>query len=130
MARKLGAVSSRDSSTATMAPVLILGGTSEARQLAARLAGRGDLAPLLSLAGRTAAPLAQPIPVRVGGFGGVDGLATYLRASATVALIDATHPYAANISHNAVAAAAAAAVNTARRVKLAISVSSTISRSA
>src|SRR5437870_3816050 len=52
-----------------MQRVLILGGTFEARQLAERLAKRADLAVTLSLAGRTAAPAAQPVPVRVGGFG-------------------------------------------------------------
>lgn len=62
------------------------------------------------MAGRTATPRTQPVPVRVGGFGGADGLAAYLRASGTGALIDATHPYAANISRNAVVAAAAAGV--------------------
>jgi len=55
--------------------ILILGGTTEARQLAQRLAGRTGLAVLLSLAGRTAAPAQQPVPVRIGGFGGAEGLA-------------------------------------------------------
>src|ERR1700733_13759213 len=50
--------------------VLILGGTTEARQLAGHLASRAEFAATLSLAGRTAAPAAQPVPVRVGGFGG------------------------------------------------------------
>ena len=90
--------------------VLILGGTTEARRLAERLAGRSDLAVTLSLAGRTAAPAAQPVPVRIGGFGGAQGLADYLSAERIDALIDATHPYAAVISANAAAAAAAAGV--------------------
>ena len=59
----------------------------------------------LSLAGRTVSPLAQPVPVRSGGFGGIDGLARYLRETAVYALIDATHPYAATISAHAVSAA-------------------------
>jgi precorrin-6A/cobalt-precorrin-6A reductase len=88
-----------------MARILILGGTAEARQLAGRLAGRAGLDITLSLAGRTASPAAQPVPVRVGGFGGADGLANYLVGERIDALIDATHPYANVISANAVAAA-------------------------
>jgi precorrin-6A/cobalt-precorrin-6A reductase len=88
-----------------MARILILGGTAEARQLAERLAGRADLEVTLSLAGRTAAPAAQPVPVRVGGFGGAEGLAKYLIGERIDALIDATHPYANVISANAGAAA-------------------------
>jgi precorrin-6A/cobalt-precorrin-6A reductase len=88
-----------------MARVLILGGTAEARMLAGRLAGRGDLNVTLSLAGRTASPAAQPVPVRIGGFGGAAGLADYLAQERIGALIDATHPYATVISANAVAAA-------------------------
>jgi precorrin-6A/cobalt-precorrin-6A reductase len=85
--------------------ILILGGTAEARRLAERLAGRSDLAVTLSLAGRTAAPARQPVPVRIGGFGGADGLAEYLSAERIDALIDATHPYAAVISATAARAA-------------------------
>ena len=88
-----------------MARILILGGTAEARQLAGRLAGRAGLEITLSLAGRTATPAAQPVPVRVGGFGGADGLAKYLVSERIDALIDATHPYANVISANAVEAA-------------------------
>jgi precorrin-6A/cobalt-precorrin-6A reductase len=93
-----------------MRRILILGGTLEARQLAARLRGRADVTVTLSLAGRTSAPAAQPVPVRVGGFGGAEGLAAYLRAERIAALIDATHPYAATISANAARAAAVAGV--------------------
>lgn len=64
----------------------------------------------LSLAGRTAAPAALPVPVRSGGFGGVAGLADYLTAERIGALIDATHPYAAVISGNAAQAARSANV--------------------
>lgn len=85
--------------------ILILGGTTEARELALALAGR-ELETTISLAGRTASPAAQPVPVRRGGFGGVAGLAHYLRAQGIDALIDATHPYAQGISANAVQAAA------------------------
>ena len=59
----------------------------------------------MSLAGRTASPLAQAVPVRRGGFGGVDGLTQYLRDNAIDALIDATHPYAPTISAHALCAA-------------------------
>jgi precorrin-6A/cobalt-precorrin-6A reductase len=90
--------------------ILILGGTWEARQLAQRLAGRGDLAVTLSLAGRTASPAALPVPVRTGGFGGAEGLARYLSADRIDVLIDATHPYAATISANAALAAQATGV--------------------
>ena len=90
--------------------LLLLGGTSEARALAERLGGRGDLRVTLSLAGRTAKPAALPVPVRVGGFGGAEGLAEYLRAQRVDVLLDATHPYAARISANAHAAAQAAGV--------------------
>ena len=69
------------------------------------MAGRHDLAVTLSLAGRTAEPLPQAVPVRSGGFGGVDGLAAFLRDERIEALIDATHPYAAVISANAALAA-------------------------
>jgi precorrin-6A/cobalt-precorrin-6A reductase len=85
--------------------VLILGGTTEARELGLALSGR-DFATTISLAGRTAAPAAQPVPVRRGGFGGVDGLAEFLRNDQVDFLIDATHPYAQTISANAAAAAA------------------------
>jgi precorrin-6A/cobalt-precorrin-6A reductase len=85
--------------------ILILGGTTEARQLAGRLAMRAGLNITLSLAGRTAEPVAQPVPVRTGGFGGAEGLAGYLRDEKVDALIDATHPYAATISANAAIAA-------------------------
>jgi precorrin-6A/cobalt-precorrin-6A reductase len=90
--------------------LLILGGTIEARLLAGALAACGDFAVTLSLAGRTAKPLPQPVPVRRGGFGGAEGLAGYLSAEGIDALIDATHPYAATISANAVKAAREAGV--------------------
>jgi precorrin-6A/cobalt-precorrin-6A reductase len=85
--------------------ILILGGTTEARQLAAKLAARGDLDITLSLAGRTENPVEQPVPVRTGGFGGAQGLADWLAGHKTDLLIDATHPYAARISANAAEAA-------------------------
>ncbi|WP_105440101.1 cobalt-precorrin-6A reductase [Neorhizobium sp. T25_13] len=85
--------------------ILILGGTAEARALAGKLAGDPRFAVELSLAGRTRAPAEQPVPVRVGGFGGAEGLAAYLRQKGISILIDATHPYAAQISRNAAKAA-------------------------
>jgi precorrin-6A/cobalt-precorrin-6A reductase len=88
-----------------MPRILILGGTTEARGLAERLAGRSDLDITLSLAGRTIAPVALPVPVRRGGFGGATGLADYLVNARVEALIDATHPYASVMSANAAAAA-------------------------
>ncbi len=60
---------------------------------------------ILSLAGRTRAPVAPPVPVRVGGFGGVDGLARFLTEERIDRLIDATHPFAARISANVAEAA-------------------------
>ena len=88
-----------------MAKVLILGGTTEARQLAERLAKRADLDVTLSLAGRTASPIPHAAPLRIGGFGGAAGLAEYLAGARIDALIDATHPYAAIMSQHAAAAA-------------------------
>lgn len=87
------------------AKVLILGGTAEARQLAGKMAGDGRFLTELSLAGRTKVPAPQPVPLRTGGFGGAEGLATYLRDHGICLLIDATHPYAARISRNAAEAA-------------------------
>ena len=87
-----------------MPRILLLGGTSEASALARLLAAQGVEA-VYSYAGRTAAPIAQPLPVRIGGFGGAGGLADYLRTHAITHLIDATHPFAATISRNAIAAA-------------------------
>ena len=65
---------------------------------------------MLSYAGRTEHPSAQAIPVRVGGFGGVEGLADHLKREGVTHLVDATHPFAARISANAIAAAARAGV--------------------
>ena len=88
--------------------VLILGGTGEARELAARLARAGDLLVVSSLAGRVADPALPAGEVRIGGFGGVAGLTDWLRDRHAAAVVDATHPFAQTISANAVAAAAAA----------------------
>ena len=82
--------------------LLILGGTTEASALARLLADDARHEAILSLAGRTAHPRAQPIATRVGGFGGADGLTHWLGAERIDAVIDATHPYADQISRNAV----------------------------
>jgi precorrin-6A/cobalt-precorrin-6A reductase len=92
-----------------MTRILLLGGTTEASALARALAGTGADA-VFSYAGRTDAPLAQPLPTRVGGFGGAEGLTAWLRAEGITHVIDATHPFAAQMSHNAVAACAATGV--------------------
>jgi precorrin-6A/cobalt-precorrin-6A reductase len=84
--------------------VLILGGTTEASELAQLLADDPRYDTTLSLAGRTLNPRMQPVRMRSGGFGGVDGLAAWLEQEAIQAVIDATHPYADQISSNAVAA--------------------------
>lgn len=73
------------------------------------LAARGDPA-TFSYAGRTTSPRSQPLPLRVGGFGGVAGLVDYLRAQRITHLVDATHPFAATMSVHAVAAARATGV--------------------
>lgn len=95
---------SRDAS-AMAHRILLLGGTFEARALAGELARRDDLAVTLSLAGRTKSPVQMPVPVRIGGFGGAEGLVAWLRGKNIAVLVDATHPYAAQISANAAMAA-------------------------
>jgi precorrin-6A/cobalt-precorrin-6A reductase len=85
--------------------ILILGGTTEARECGELLAHRSDFDVTLSLAGRTASPAAQPVPVRRGGFGGIVGLVSYLREHQIDAVIDATHPFAATMSAHAWSAA-------------------------
>jgi precorrin-6A/cobalt-precorrin-6A reductase len=82
---------------------LILGGTTEGAELARRLAqALGDRLDLTtSLAGRTKAPGPLPGSVRIGGFGGPEGLAAHLREQGVDLLIDASHPFAAQISQNA-----------------------------
>jgi len=81
--------------------LLILGGTTEASALARHIAGRSDLDPVLSLAGRTRNPVTPPVPLRTGGFGGVTDLKAYLTEAKTDAVIDATHPFAAQMSAHA-----------------------------
>lgn len=88
---------------------LILGGTGEARALAAALDERGDEV-LTSLAGVVARPALPVGEVVSGGFGGVEGMAAFLRERQIDRLVDATHPFAARISANARAASARAEV--------------------
>ncbi|UWQ23788.1 cobalt-precorrin-6A reductase [Leisingera aquaemixtae] len=92
-----------------MTRILLLGGTTEASALAKTLAGAGMDA-VFSYAGRTAHPVSQPLPTRVGGFGGIEGFAAYLKAENITHVVDATHPFAAQMSSNAVHACEAAGV--------------------
>ncbi|OIK26304.1 cobalt-precorrin-6A reductase [Streptomyces malaysiense] len=87
--------------------VLILGGTTEARRLAELLHGTPGLRLTSSLAGRVAGPRLPPGETRVGGFGGTQGLAAWLREHGVDAVVDGTHPFAGEISFNAARAAAA-----------------------
>lgn len=89
--------------------ILILGGTGRARRLADVLTESG-VHVTTSLAGRTQFPLAVVGETRVGGFGGSDGAVSWLREHRTDAVVDATHPYAARMSINAVTACAAVGV--------------------
>jgi precorrin-6A/cobalt-precorrin-6A reductase len=87
--------------------LLILGGTTEATEIGRALAGDARIDAEISLAGRTQRPVPQPLPSRIGGFGGAEGLARHLMEQRVDALIDATHPFAARMTANAVAAAQA-----------------------
>lgn len=84
--------------------ILLLGGTGDSRALAERLAGRGDVEVISSLAGRTEQPAPLPGGLRIGGFGGVEALARYLQEEGIDLVVDATHPFAARITDNAAAA--------------------------
>lgn len=90
--------------------ILILGGTAEAADLAARLVAKGGAEVTTSLAGRTKEPAPLAGAVRIGGFGGIEGLAQYLARHGITRVIDATHPFARQISANAAKACAAAGV--------------------
>jgi precorrin-6A/cobalt-precorrin-6A reductase len=96
--------------------ILILGGTGEARELANRLVALGhDVT--TSLAGRTQDPKLPEGGLRMGKFGGIPGLAAYLKITGIERLVDATHPYAGLISINAVAAAQQAGVPLVRYMR-------------
>ncbi len=90
----------------TSPSVLILGGTTEAYDLAAALVARGGLRVVTSFAGRTKSPRLPAGEWRSGGFGGAEGLGEYLRAERFDAVIDATHPFAAAMAINAAEACA------------------------
>ena len=91
--------------------VLILGGTGEAAALDRHLADQApDIRAIISLAGRTVDPKPGNLPVRIGGFGGVEGLRRYLREMGIVAVVDATHPFAAVMPFHAQAACKAEGV--------------------
>lgn len=75
-------------------------------RLARRLAEHSAYAPLMSFAGRTRALVLPPIPCRIGGFGGAQGLASFLKEGGFAAVVDATHPFASRMSENAAAACA------------------------
>ncbi|TCP50010.1 precorrin-6A/cobalt-precorrin-6A reductase [Tamaricihabitans halophyticus] len=90
--------------------VLLLGGTGEARELAAALAADPDFHVVSSLAGRSAAPVLPDGEVRIGGFAGASGLAEWLREHAIDVLVDATHPFATRMSAAADRAARAAGI--------------------
>lgn len=87
--------------------ILVLGGTTEARELATGLVARPGVRVTSSLAGRVARPGALAGDVRIGGFGGAEGLADWLREHRVDAVVDATHPFAESITVNAARAAAA-----------------------
>ena len=80
--------------------VLILGGTFEARALAKAVAV-AEIDAIYSYAGRTASPERLPIPTRIGGYGGAEGMTEYLGQTGITHVVDATHPFAQNISRNA-----------------------------
>ncbi|MGH6932080.1 MAG: cobalt-precorrin-6A reductase, partial [Dongiaceae bacterium] len=84
--------------------ILILGGTSESAQLAKSLSARPGIHLVSSLAGATSKPAPLDGVTRIGGFGGIEGLAQYLRDEKIELLIDATHPYATQISRHALQA--------------------------
>ncbi|WP_018138725.1 MULTISPECIES: cobalt-precorrin-6A reductase [unclassified Thioalkalivibrio] len=108
--------SSPDSSPRAARPrqILLLGGTTEAAALEPLLDGHPRLHATVSLAGRTRRPAPSRLPRRTGGFGGAEGLAAWLHEHAVDALVDATHPFARQISANAVAATRHAGVPLAR----------------
>ena len=97
--------------------ILLLGGTGDAAALAARLALFPGVEVMTSLAGRTQQPSALPGLTRIGGFGGSDGLASYLKEQQIRVLIDATHPFAAKISWNAALAATETCVPSLRLIR-------------
>ncbi|MDN4983071.1 cobalt-precorrin-6A reductase [Bradyrhizobium arachidis] len=88
-----------------MTRALVLGGIADASLLAGKIA-RAGIDAVYSYGGRTRAPADQPLPTRIGGFGGASGLADYVRREGITHVIDATHPFAAEMSRHAVDACA------------------------
>lgn len=97
--------------------VLVLGGTSESRALAGVLDGDPLFDVVTSLAGRVREPVLPAGETRIGGFGGAEGLAAWLRSNDVDALVDATHPFAAAMSANACVAAATTGLPLVRLVR-------------
>jgi precorrin-6A/cobalt-precorrin-6A reductase len=97
--------------------VLVLGGTTEARQLAELLADAPETRVMVSLAGHTTDPVPLPCPMRTGGFGGVDGLAAHLRSTNVDALVDATHAFSSTMPLNAARASARVGIPCLRLVR-------------
>lgn len=90
--------------------VLVLGGSTEAFELAEQLAGDAEIEAITAMAGVTRERRAVPGHVRIGGFGGPEGLAAWLGAEHIDAVVDSTHPFARQMTANAARAAAAAGV--------------------
>jgi precorrin-6A/cobalt-precorrin-6A reductase len=97
--------------------ILLLAGTAEARALAERLADLANLKVIASLAGVTSDPAPIAVPTRRGGFGGAAGLAEYLTSHTIAAVIDATHPFAAQMATNAALACTATAIPRLRLIR-------------
>jgi precorrin-6A/cobalt-precorrin-6A reductase len=92
-----------------MMRALLLGGTGDANALAQALV-RARIDAVYSYAGRTQIPLGHALPTRTGGFGGAAGLADYIRHEGITHVIDATHPFAADMSRHAIEACAATGI--------------------
>lgn len=97
--------------------LLLLGGTGEALRLARELESSSRVHCVSSLAGRTEEPVRPPGEVRIGGFGGVPGLTTYLMNEGIELVLDATHPFAAQMCHHAYEACAALGIPRAKLVR-------------
>lgn len=97
--------------------LLLLGGTGEALRLARELENSSRVQCVSSLAGRTEEPVRPPGAVRIGGFGGVPGLTTYLMNESIELVLDATHPFASQMCHHAVEACKALGIPRAKLVR-------------
>jgi precorrin-6A/cobalt-precorrin-6A reductase len=102
--------------------VLILGGTDQGWQLAVQAATIPDLEVFFSLAGRTRQPMIPIIQTRIGGFGGITGLRDYLQQEKIDFLINATHPFATQISQNAAIAASSLVIPYLRLLRVFLSI--------